>query len=93
MIGFGLLAGKVRTQEEALSCHLTSVPLPLAFPGNNLSQSEKTSLCNFLIEEARALCKHQNEVSDWFIEGMAAVNSRRSKDIWKEYADKFLHQM
>ena len=42
------------------------------------------------MEDAKALCKQPNEVSDWFIDGMAAVNSIVSKDTWKEYADEFL---
>ena len=88
---FGLLVGKVRTQGEALPYPLTSSPLALAFPDNTLRQSQKAPLRNLLIEDAKALCKQQNEVSDWFIDGMAAVNSIGSKkDTWKEYADKFL---
>ena len=80
---FGLLVGKVRTQVEALPYPLTSIPLALAFPDNTLRQSQKAPLRNFLIEDAKALCKQPNE-------GMAAVNSIVSKDTWKEYADEFL---
>ena len=76
---FGLLVGKVRTQGEALPYPLTSSPLALAFPDNTLRQSQKAPLRNLLIEDAKALCKQQNEVSDWFIDGMAAVNSIGSK--------------
>ena len=73
-----------------MSYLLTSIPLTLAFPDNTFIQSQKAPLRNFLIEDAKALCKQPNEVSDWFIDSMAAVNSIGSKDTWKEYADKFL---
>ena len=72
-----------------MSYLLTSIPLTLAFPDNTLRQSQKAPLRNFLIEDAKALCKQPNEVSDWFIDSMAAVNSIGSKDTWNEYADKF----
>ena len=52
---FGLLVEKARTQEEALSYPLTSVPLALAFPDNTLRQSQKAPNRNFLIEDAKAL--------------------------------------
>ena len=72
-----------------MSYPLTSIPLALAFPDNILRRSQKAPIRNFLIEDARALCKQPNEVSDWFTDGMAAVNSIGSKDTWKEHADKF----
>ena len=84
---FGLLVGKVRSREEALSHPLTSIPLALAFPDNTLRQSPKAPLRNFLIEEAKALCKEPYEISDWFLDGMAAVNSLGSNCTWKQYAD------
>ena len=69
---------------------MTSIPPALAFPDNTLRQSQKAPLHNFLIEDARALCKQPYEVSHWFTDSMAAINSIWSKDTWKEYPDKFL---
>ena len=62
---------------ETFSYPLTSIPLALAFPDNSLRQSQKAPLRNFLIEieDTRALCKQPNDVSDWSIDSMAAVNS------------------
>ena len=47
--------GKIRTQEEALSYPLTSIPLALAFLDNTLRQSQKAPVNDFLIEGVRAL--------------------------------------
>ena len=87
---FGLLVTKVRMQQEALSQRLKSISLALSFPDNTLRLSQKAPLQNFSIEDAKTLCKQPNEVSDRFINGMAAVNSIETKDKWNEYADEFL---
>ena len=77
---FELLVEKVRTREEALPYPVTSIPPALEFPDNTLRQSLKASLRNFSKGDARSLCKQPNEVSDWFIDSMATVNSIGSKD-------------
>ena len=69
---------------------MKSISLALSFPDNTLSQCQKAPLRNFSIEDAKTLCKQPNEVSDRFIDGMAAVNSIETKDTWNEYADEFL---
>ena len=86
---FGLLVGKVKSQEEALAYPLTSIPLALANPDHTFRQGSKATLRNYLIEESDALCSPPED-ADWFIDGMATVLAVKVAETWEEFGSKFL---
>ena len=83
---FGLLVGKVSTPAEALAYSLTSVPLALVDPDKTLrSQTTKSSLRNHLISTAKAgnMKLETNCLTDWYIDGMLAVNALNARKLGK----------
>ena len=77
--------------EEALQYPLTSVQLALANINKDLRQGSKATFRKLLIDESNALClMPYREVSDWFIDGMAAIMAVKVKETWQEYAHSFL---
>ena len=64
---------EAKTPKEALEYMLASVPLALANQNIDLREGSKATLCKLLIEDSNAFCDIPMEITDWFIDGMAAV--------------------
>lgn len=84
------LVGKVNTPDEALAYPLTKILSSLADLDNTLRQGTKATLRNHLIEESNACCNLKNEeLADWFIDGMADVAAINVAATREDYAKKF----
>ena len=76
--------------KEAFQYPITSIPLSIANPDGHLRQSDKAAFRNYLIEEAGAMSKEVPKKSSWFIDGMAAVRTMKSKIKYEEWIESLL---
>ena len=75
---------------EAFSYPITSLPLSVATPDGELRQSDKASLRNYLKDEANAVTKDLPKCAAWFIDGLAAVRSLKSKETYEEWLENLV---
>ena len=66
------------------------VPLPIANPEGTPCQSDKSSLRNFLIVQSKNPTTNIHKNAAWFIDGMAAVRSLKSRKTYGEWIDLLL---
>ncbi|MAG85790.1 MAG: hypothetical protein CMB97_00015 [Flavobacteriaceae bacterium] len=82
---FGLIVSKSLSLEEAFRFPITTFPLSIATPEGNLRQSDKASFRNFLIVQSKSSTNNVPLHAAWFIDGMAAVRSLKSKATYREW--------
>ena len=87
---FGTIIVKALTVDEAFQYHITSVSLFIATPDGDLLQSGKVSLRNFVINNLNATKNCIPEKASWLKDGLAAVQSLKSKDTFGEWIENLI---
>ena len=88
---FGTIISRALTLGEGFQYPFTSVPLSIATLDGDLRQSEKGSLRNSLIYNSKATTNCIPEKASWLIDGLAAVQSLKSKDTYGEWIESLIH--
>ena len=87
---FGTIIAKALTIEEAFHYPITSIPLSIATLEGDLRQSEKASFRNFLINNSNAATNSIPKRATWLIDGLAAIQSLKSKETYGEWIESLL---
>ena len=87
---FGTIISKALTLEEAFKYPITSLPLSIATVEGDLRQSDKASFRNFLIQTASASTTQVPKNASWLVDGMAAVQSLKSKETYGEWIEDLI---
>ena len=89
---FGLLAAKAMNLTDALRYPITSVPLAIADPDSSLKFSEnKSELRNTLMRMSGASTDKIIKHCSWFIDGMAAIRSIKTRTKYREWLEAFVN--
>ena len=84
------IIAKVLTFDEAFQYPITSVPLSIETLDEDLHQSEKASLRNFLINNSNATTNCIPEKVSWLIDGLDTVKSLKSKETYREWIESLI---
>ena len=84
------IIAKILTFDEAFQYPITSVPLSIETLDEDLHQSEKASLRNFLINNSNATTNCIPEKVSWLIDGLAAAKSLKSKETYWEWIESLI---
>ena len=88
---FGLLTTKAVNLHIALKHPLTTVPLAIAYRDSKMKFGvDKSELRNMLINMSGSSSKTIMKHCSWFIDGMAAVRSMKTRKTYKQWIDAFL---
>ena len=85
-----MLVGKTTSLLEAHSYPLTSVPLALTSPDEDLRQGSKAALRNYLISGSNALSSVPVQKAKWIVDGMSVIRSMQSRHTRGEFCQAFV---
>ena len=86
----GTIIAKALNLDETFQYPIISIPLSIATIDGDLPQFEKASLRNFLINNSIATTNCIPEKASWFMDGLSAVQSLKSKDTYGEWIESLI---
>ena len=87
---FGTIIAKALTLDGVFQYPITAVPLYIATLDGDLRHSEKASLINFFISNSNVTTNRIPEKVPWLIDGLAALQSLKSKDTYGEWIESII---